>query len=526
MGDEVRVEPGQLRGKADDVGIPVNDVSATPTAPCAFTFVQSATAQIRAGADTLKNFMASGNRESANLAIVLRTAADVYQRVDDRTRYALDHDPPLPHRSDAVPVTPALEPPIPAIEEPPFMDSMPGGDTGGYIDPKAAARIVHSGNSAPMRAYASDARDFANSLRAAADRYSLAGVTWGGEAADSAGNALRQHQDWLNKIADQYGYLATQADDLANAQEKWAAQHPTVAEIEQAEQAMQQAIQNQDRVALHIAQDKYAELVRRSEEVLVSYSADVTGKGLLGVPKPPAGTAPIPPVSGNGVPRKPDGPQQPDAKKEVAPQRPGAGGGTGAPLQPADAPSTAAQPMSAQQPAAQQAAGDMPAAGGAPAAGGGPSGAGTPSGGGAPGGMPGGLPGGGPTSGKPRLPTDPSLKPAALGGGGAGGGGAGGGGGGAPSMPLSAAVGAETVAPTAPGRAPTAGAVASGGAAGGAMGGGMAPMHGGGHGNQSKEKRRDPNLSPDEDLYTEDRPWTEAVIGNRRRRDVQDRESK
>ena len=87
MGDEVRVEPGQLRGKADDVGIPVNDVSATPTAPCAFTFVQSATAQIRAGADTLKNFMASGNRESANLAIVLRTAADVYQRVDDRTRY-------------------------------------------------------------------------------------------------------------------------------------------------------------------------------------------------------------------------------------------------------------------------------------------------------------------------------------------------------------------------------------------------------------------------------------------------------
>jgi hypothetical protein len=54
------------------------------------------------------------------------------------------------------------------------------------------------------------------------------------------------------------------------------------------------------------------------------------------------------------------------------------------------------------------------------------------------------------------------------------------------------------------------------------MGGGMAPMHGAGHQNQGKEKRRDPDLSPDEDLYTEDRPWTEAVIGNRRRRDVQD----
>jgi hypothetical protein len=114
---------------------------------------------------------------------------------------------------------------------------------------------------------------------------------------------------------------------------------------------------------------------------------------------------------------------------------------------------------------------------------------------------------------------EPSLKPAALGGGAAGGGGA-------PSMPMSPAVSAETVAPTAPTHAAsaTSGVASSGGAAGGAMGGGMAPMHGAGHGNQGKEKRRDPDLSPDEDLYTEDRSWTEAVIGDRRRRDVQDRE--
>ena len=143
--------------------------------------------------------------------------------------------------------------------------------------------------------------------------------------------------------------------------------------------------------------------------------------------------------------------------------------------------------------------------------------------------MPGGLPGGGPSTGTPKLPTDPSLKPAALGGGGAGAGGGGaGGGGGAPSMPLSPAVGAETVAPTAPAHAVSGApaAASTGAAAGGAMGGGMAPMgHGAGH-HQGKEKRRDPNLSPDEDLYAEDRPWTEAVIGNRRRRDVQDKESK
>jgi hypothetical protein len=54
------------------------------------------------------------------------------------------------------------------------------------------------------------------------------------------------------------------------------------------------------------------------------------------------------------------------------------------------------------------------------------------------------------------------------------------------------------------------------------MGGGMAPMHSAGQGQQGKEKRRDPKLSPDEELYVEDRPWTEGVIGNRRRREVQD----
>ena len=526
MGDEVRVEPTQLRGKADDVDSEVTDASAAPTAPCAFVFVQSAAAQVRAGAETLKNFVSSGNSEASRLATVLRTAADVYDRVDERTRYALEHNPPLPVPADPLAVNPPLPPSFPAIAEPPIMAAMPGGDTGGYLDAKAAARIIHSGNSGPMRAYASDARSFADSLRSAAGRYSLGGVTWDGSSAEAAANSLRQHQVWLNEMAQQYEYLAMQADDLADAQDKWVAEHPTVGEIEQAESEMQQAIQNKDRVALHMAQDKYGELVHKSEEVLVAYSADVTGKGLLGVPTPPSGAAPFSPVTQNGDPRKPDQPKQPGQRSDGGPTQPSraSGGGGGASQQPAGTPvSPAAQPVSAQQPAAQQAAAGAPSGVGAPAAGGAPVGSAAPSGG-----LPAGLPGRGPS----MLPTDPGLKPAALGGGGAGagGGGAGGGGagGGARSMPLSPAVGAETVAPTAPVHASstTPGAASSGGAGGGGVGGGMAPMHGAGHGIQGKEKRRDPNLSSDVDLYTEHRSWTEAVIGNRRRRDVQDRDSK
>ncbi len=54
----------------------------------------------------------------------------------------------------------------------------------------------------------------------------------------------------------------------------------------------------------------------------------------------------------------------------------------------------------------------------------------------------------------------------------------------------------------------------------GGMGGmgGMAPMMHGAKGEGRGDKKRNPQLSEDEELYTEDRPWTEAVIGNRPRR--------
>ncbi|MFW3117606.1 PPE family protein [Mycolicibacterium mageritense DSM 44476 = CIP 104973] len=59
------------------------------------------------------------------------------------------------------------------------------------------------------------------------------------------------------------------------------------------------------------------------------------------------------------------------------------------------------------------------------------------------------------------------------------------------------------------------------------MGGGMGGMgHGaGGQGNQGKEKRRDPNLSADEDLYVEDRAYTEGVVGHRPRKPVSDKKT-
>ncbi|TFV54147.1 hypothetical protein E4P42_26675, partial [Mycobacterium sp. PS03-16] len=101
-----------------------------------------------------------------------------------------------------------------------------------------------------------------------------------------------------------------------------------------------------------------------------------------------------------------------------------------------------------------------------------------------------------------------------------------GGGGGVPPAPLQPAVGADSVAP-APGGAARGGPAGAAGPAGGmgAMGGmGGMPMGGAGagRGGQGNEKKRTPGLSPDEDLYTEDRQWTEAIIGQRPRKPQQD----
>ncbi|MBJ7341846.1 MAG: hypothetical protein JHC64_29415 [Mycolicibacterium sp.] len=82
-------------------------------------------------------------------------------------------------------------------------------------------------------------------------------------------------------------------------------------------------------------------------------------------------------------------------------------------------------------------------------------------------------------------------------------------------------MGGVSVGPGPAGTGGAGGVPAAAGGAGGMMGGGMGGAHGG-QAQGGKEKRRTPGLSPDEELYVEDREYTEEVIGARKRRTVQD----
>jgi hypothetical protein len=450
-------------------------------------------------------YQAWGTKEGERLAESLDATHAAYQAVDTASQQAINNGGGQPITVMTQPVSPD---PVPA---PPGRIPAPAAIApGGFATPPIVQQQLDAGDQGASLKQSSDLwKGFAGKIHGSAPAFEGQVGDWEGTAADAAYAKFNSYRAWLDKLANSWEELSTEAARLADAHQKITEAHRPIAEMyEQAEKKLASATSG-DQVAALFSEMQQAQTA--SEELIAEYAAAMSPKVIQPENPPNSG---LDPTAATRDPNARD-PQDPA-------ERNGSPGGPGGPAsgEPSEA-SPTTQPVSAPQ-----STGGQQAAGGSPSGGGAPSGGGSPSGGGAPsGGMPGGLPGGGPSTGAPKLPMDPSLKPAATGGGGGGAGAGGGGaGGGAPSIPLSPAVSAETVAPTAPthAAAATPGAASSGGAAGGGMGGGMAPMHGAGHGNQGKEKRRDPNLSPDEDLYKEDRPWTEPVIGNRRRRDVQD----
>ncbi len=499
--DVVRVEPEHLERKAEQVRQHIGDCLPTPIAACTLVFVESATAQIAAAANTLKSHVASGNAEADRLATILGAAAEAYREVDETARHALESG--IPHRAAPLLVNPALPPAVPAVIFSPALPAMASGDTGGYLDMKQTAGKLESGDPGPMWAYASDARLFADQLRTRSETFSLSGVSWDGTAAESAGDSLQRHREWLSDIADHYERLAAQAGELAQAHLDAESAHPAVEEIQQIEKEMLDAVTASNRLAWRIAQDKYSALVARSDSVLASYSAKVGGKGHLNVQTPPSGAAPIKPIVTNGDPRvRPEASGRKAVKPApaVQPRIPITHRGRRV----SEASPTMRPATASSDPDGASAQSQMPSIGGA-----------APSAGNAAAGRRGGSsPKDSSMSPNHMFPTAPSPKPAGSGSDSAGvsEGPA------RASGPLSPTVGAETVAsapvekvsrPGATGDVP---AVATGGA--------MAPIAQGSGQASGGEKRRDPRLTPEDELYTEDRAWTEAVIGNRRRHQV------
>ncbi|WP_343603242.1 PPE domain-containing protein [Mycobacterium sp.] len=495
MGGHVKVTSGELTKTAQQIQTPRPAGPGPANPPDALAITTAAMAQLAASEAMMTMMLGAGDVEAQRLAQLLIAAANAYDQVDAERKAALDAPMNGNGSAPAVnPVTPDLTN-VPAAPITRCLDYPPPGSWDVFTDWEIATETIYAGDTRASsvkylrdqwKAYRQSLTDHAGHFTAPAE--------WEGEAAEACEIAMQNHSHWLQDMADNCRQLGRQAETLADAHDKLVADHPTL-----------QDLQNfRNNVASFDPAEKLARwswFQTRSEAALHAYAQHTNLERV----------SPQPPPSSGGV-----APVQADDVAEFSPGTPlgGAPGAGGAPGG-GGAPATPSMPSMPQMPATPDSAAAK--TGGAPG--------GTPGGmpgGGTPGGAPGGgLPGGMPAAAKatPQLPTGPSLKPASRGGG-SGGAGAGGGGG-APKMPLRPSVTGSAVEPSR----------AGGGAQGvepekagpaGAMGGGMGGMPMGGHGaQQGKEKRRSPGLSPDEELYKEDRPWTEQVIGARRRKDTQ-----
>ncbi|ORW91635.1 secretion protein EspB [Mycobacterium szulgai] len=282
---------------------------------------------------------------------------------------------------------------------------------------------------------------------------------WEGDAATACEDSLDGQKKWIMYMAQLAAGLAKQATYMAQLQ-VWARRaHPSLADITKLEEMSKDPKYQEQAIKL------YAEYQQTSEKVLKDYNTKAELEP-VNPEKPPRAIKidPPPPPQAQGLipgflmPPS-DGSGGTGGTTPMAPMAPmtGAGAGGGMPA------GTAAELTAAGREAAANLSGEL------------------------------------------------GVKPMSLGGGG--------GGGGMPSMPMAPATGidGESVRPASAGDI---GGVGAGKApTGSGMGGGGMGMPMGGHGQGGGGSKSKGATGDDEALYTEDREWTEAVIGQRRRQD-------
>ena len=499
------VEGQELLDRATEIEAPI---PAVPTevlaAPCALPNVLDGHGILVYGNDAILRRLTQFQNERSKLATSLRNAAKAYEEVDEGAAESIDGaaaaidgggsgSSPSAASVDGDSMSAFCDPDPDEIYYPPPPPPRP--ELPYYEVRQASLDIEQPDQGASLQRFAQQWTAQKQALLNATSRF-RSFQYWEGLTATQVEANFETYTSWMVTLATQCGVLVSAATDLRTAHVTYKPQHPTYATIKQYDDAWNELCTRPDfntniKPALIT---KYEYWQAESTKVLNDYY------GRARLPLTPISTQAPPGAAKIDPPPPPPDPTEPEPAEPDDPDGEIPGGGEG----------------------------EIPGGGGdeiptyptTPSTGTGTGAAGTPS-----------LP---PTgmdglsgedlkdalSGMPGLPLgEPTLKPASVGGGG--------GVPGMPSMPMQPPVGSE-------GAAAGAGAggrdLASlgrgvgggpGAGAGGPMGGGMAPMApGGGQQGKNSEGKRGPG--EDDALYTEERSWTEAVIGNRRRKDAPD----
>lgn len=488
MTQSLNVEYLELIARANEIEAPLPPVPVgNPQAPCALSFVRDAAVQVAINSDTLRMYLQGCMREWKELAKSLRTAAKAYEDVDAEAASNIDAintdgstsgsgaqgssggtDGQAPFSSDDY--TPSSPPPPPGFEYP-------------YYEVRQAARDIESPDQGTaFRNCASGWDKFQRTFQQLTYRFRPF-VSWEGDARAAVEQNFDSQRTWIYTMAGNCTTLSKQAQMVADAHKKvrpsmssggqyygLEGEHPSSYEVSQCDYWYKYYVQHNS-YYLYMALDWYKNLQKRSETAVSTYISTA------GIPLPPLNPtsapsayvikppAPKPDDGGGGGGKVDPNPNDPSANIPTTPQTPMM------PMTPMT-PSTATPSTPDAQAMVDNA---MKKAG---------------LGKGGPGGVKPASLGGAGGAGMPKMPLQPST----------------GAGGDAAPRPASAAPGAATAG---------LGKLPGAGGAGGGMGG--MPMGGQGGKGDSKEGKRVQGAE-DDALYTEERAWTEGVIGNRPRK--------
>jgi hypothetical protein len=493
MTQALNVEYQELMARADEIEAPLPRLPVgNPQAPCSLSFVRDAAVQIAINADSLRLYIQACQREWRSLAKSLRNAAKAYEEVDEGAAddiNAINMDgtsgAPVGQLSaagndqmsllcdpDYIPPPPPLPPPPPPFQYP-------------YYEVRQAANDVEAPDQGTaFKAFANEWNRYQLAFQQLAYRFRPF-LSWEGDARTAVEANFAQQKQWIFGMVSQCTTLAKQAQAVADAHQKikpsgsypgnsieWGqeGEHPAPYEVSQCDYWYKFYVTNKSSY-LYMAVDWYKNLQKRSETAISSYIS-YAGIPLAPLnPQAPYGAYVInPPPSRNDGEGGSDNPDIPD---NPTPDYPSDGG----------IPTTPTLPM-------------MPTAG----------------------------MGGTPSTPDAQAMVNDAMKKAGLPKGGAGGVkpaslGGGAGGAGIPSMPLTpSADGEASSRPAAAGPGAATAGLGKGLPGAGGMGGGMGGMPMGGQGGKGDSKSKRVQGSDEDSLYTEERAWTEGVIGNRPRK--------
>jgi ESX-1 secreted protein B PE domain len=509
MTQTLNVEYDELMRRADEIERPLPAIPSTnPPGPCALSFVNDAATQLALSADSMRLYLRACEREWRTLAKSLRNAAKAYEKVDEEAGDAIDN---VDNGSSASAVTlmsggenssvsmlgggcedeTPWVPPPPPPPPPPFQYP--------YYEVRQAATDIEAGDQGTaFKAFAREWEAFQVALQREVVRFRPF-ESWEGEARLAVEQNFEAHRQWIYTMASLCLTLGSQALRVVEAHKKARvdgqhvsynpdgtyaveAEHPTTYEVSQCDYWYKYYTQNNS-YYLYMAISWYESLQAKSEASLNQYVRNASLPLAPVFPKaPPTGTridpppdpkpdpdpSPGPDIPDDGIPN-PDNPidnlptddSLPDPTGMTMPATPSAGMPATPPVPTGDAKLT-------------EALKDLKRGAG-------------------------GLPGGA------------GVKPASLGGGA-----------GMPSMALQPSADGEAGSRPAGAAPGTAGLGRGVPGLGGAMGGGgpMGGMPMGGQGDKNAGKGK--AQGEEESLYTEDREWTEGVIGNRPRKAAPD----